>query len=69
MTLSGSRVRDAAAAGAGAAEAEAKGGEPRAGKAPGIPIPSGCVDAAAGSGTTPPSRLPDPANPLRGAAT
>jgi hypothetical protein len=62
VTVSGSRVRDAAgAAGAGAAD----GGVPRAGKAPGIP--SGCC--VAGSGTTPPRRLPEPAKPLRGVGT
>ena len=60
MTLSGLRVRDAGPAGAGAAEEP-----PGAGKAPGIPA---CCPAA-GSGTTPPSRLPAPANPRRGVAT
>jgi hypothetical protein len=65
--LSDSRERD----GGAGAEAPTKEEEPSAtGKAPGIPSCS--VDAGAGaedSGTTPPSRLPEPANPLRGVET
>ena len=67
-TLSGSRVREA---GGGAAEVEAE-TEPDAeviddGKAPGIPATCGASGVADSvSGTTPPSRLPEPAKPLRG---
>jgi hypothetical protein len=67
VTASGSsRVRDAAA-GPGAGAGAVEDGVPSAGKAPGIP--SGCCDCEAGSGTTPPRRLPEPAKPLRGVGT
>jgi hypothetical protein len=57
-TLSGSRVRDG---GGGAVEVEVTDD----GKVPGIPADVD-VDADSDSGTTPPSRLPGPAKPLRG---
>ena len=61
-TPSGSRVRDTACG--GAAEIEV----PNDGKAPGIPADAD-ADADSESGTTPPSRLPGPAKPLRGVET
>lgn len=57
-TLSGSRVRDG---GGGAVEVEVTDD----GKVPGIPAD---VDVDTDSATTPPSRLPEPPNPLRGVA-
>jgi hypothetical protein len=63
VTASGLSRVCSAAAGAGAVED----GVPSAGKAPGIP--SGCCDCVAGSGTTPPRRLPEPVKPLRGVGT
>ena len=58
-TLSGSRVRGAV----GRADTDEE--RSAAGKEPGIPACS----AGPGSGTTPPSRLPEPANPRRGVST
>ncbi len=59
-TLSGSRVRDA---GCGAVVEVND-----VGKEPGIPADAD-ADADSESGTTPPSRLPEPAKPLRGVGT
>jgi hypothetical protein len=60
-TFSGSRVRDD---GGGAVEVEVTDD----GKPPGIPADVD-VGADSDSGTTPPSRLPEPAKPLRGMET
>jgi hypothetical protein len=44
--------------------------EPNRGKPPGIPTADAeDTDADSASGTTPPSRLPEPAKPLRGEET
>jgi hypothetical protein len=62
-TVSGSRVRDG---GGGTVDVDVE--VINDGKAPGIPADVD-VGADSDSGTTPPSRLPEPAKPLRGMAT
>jgi len=66
-----SRGRDATGTGGAGADATIEEEETSApGKAPGIPICGARADeGATGSGTTPPSRLPEPAKPRRGVET